>query len=195
MTSPRRTPALARPEAETRGDGQAGRGAPFASTSQIGSPPMRDWILAVCAIVGALGYLFADAQLPAHSIGDPLGPKIFPALIGLGLLGSGLLLLLEAYKKRAVAPAPTHAPAEPGGDRRRQLILVGVFAWTALYYVAFEPVGYIISTIVFLMGLLSFFHRGKQLINIAVAVGFTAFAYTLFDQFLGVSMPPGLLDF
>jgi putative tricarboxylic transport membrane protein len=156
---------------------------------------MSDWILAVCTIIGALGYLYADSQLPEHSIGDPLGPTIFPAIIGLGLLGSGLLLMLETYNKKQAAAAVAAPAAAPPEDRRRQLILVGVFLWTAIYYVAFEPVGYIISTIVFLMGLLSFFHRGKQLINIAVAVGFTAFAYTLFDQFLGVSMPPGLLDF
>jgi putative tricarboxylic transport membrane protein len=155
---------------------------------------MSDWILAVCTIIGALGYLYAASQLPEHSIGDPLGPTIFPAIIGLGLLGSGLLLMLETYNKRQAATAVA-APAESSEGRPRQLILVGVFLWTAMYYVAFEPVGYIISTIVFLMGLLSYFHRGKNLINIAVAVGFTAFAFTLFDQFLGVSMPPGLLDF
>jgi len=155
---------------------------------------MSDWILAVCTIIGALGYLYADSQLPEHSIGDPLGPTIFPAIIGLGLLGSGLLLMVETYGKRQAA-APMPMPTPGSEERPRHLVLLGVFLWTALYYVAFEPVGYIISTIVFLMGLLSFFHRGKTLINIAIAVGFTAFAYTLFDQFLSVSMPPGLLDF
>jgi hypothetical protein len=47
---------------------------------------MRDWVLAGCAVIGALIYLYADSQLPLVRIGDPLGPKIFPAIIGGGLL-------------------------------------------------------------------------------------------------------------
>ena len=54
-------------------------------------------------------------------IGDPWARKIFPAIIGGGLLISGLLLMLETYRKRqqivhrcdavvtAVAPAPRTA--------------------------------------------------------------------------------------
>ena len=77
---------------------------------------MRDWVLAGCAIIGALIYLYADSQLPLVRIGDPLGPKIFPAIIGGGLLLSGLLLMLETYRKRqqvasvSVAPSPAHLP-------------------------------------------------------------------------------------
>ncbi len=67
---------------------------------------MRDWVLAGCAVIGALIYLYADSQLPLVRIGDPLGPKIFPAIIGGGLLLSGLLLMLETYRKRQqVVPA------------------------------------------------------------------------------------------
>ena len=43
---------------------------------------MRDWVLAGCAVIGTLIYLYANSQLPLVRIGDPLGPKIFPAIIG-----------------------------------------------------------------------------------------------------------------
>jgi putative tricarboxylic transport membrane protein len=74
------------------------------------------------------------------------------------------------------------------------LILVAMVAWTALYYFCFDPVGYLISTAVFLLGLLSYFHRGHILANIAIAAGFTLAVDILFSRFLSVPMPPGLLS-
>jgi putative tricarboxylic transport membrane protein len=156
-------------------------------------------VLAGCAVIGALIYLYADSQLPLVRIGDPLGPKIFPAIIGGGLLLSGLLLMLETYRKRqqvvpaaapslrAVAPAPQ--------DRQRPGVLLGMLAWTVVYYFAFEPVGYLVSTVVFLLGLLTMFHRKKPRTNLAVALGFTAVIYAIFTQLLHVPMPQGILEF
>jgi len=160
---------------------------------------MRDWVLAGCAIIGALIYLYADSQLPLVRIGDPLGPKIFPAIIGGGLLLSGLLLMLETYRKRqqvvpAAAPSsPAVAPAPQ--DRQRPGVLLGMLAWTVVYYFAFEPVGYLVSTVVFLLGLLTMFHRKKPRTNLAVALGFTAVIYAIFTQLLHVPMPQGILEF
>jgi putative tricarboxylic transport membrane protein len=160
---------------------------------------MRDWVLAGCAVIGALIYLYADSQLPLVRIGDPLGPKIFPAIIGGGLLLSGLLLMLETYRKRqqvvsAAAPSP-QAVAPAPQDRQRPGVLLGMLAWTVIYYFAFEPVGYLVSTVVFLLGLLTMFHRKKPRTNLAVALGFTAVIYAIFTQLLHVPMPQGILEF
>jgi putative tricarboxylic transport membrane protein len=160
---------------------------------------MRDWVLAGCAVIGALIYLYADSQLPLVRIGDPLGPKIFPAIIGGGLLLSGLLLMLETYRKRhqvvsasvAPSPLPAHAPV----DRQRPGVLLGMLAWTVVYYFAFEPVGYLVATVVFLLGLLTMFHPKKPFTNLAVALGFTAVIYAIFTQLLHVPMPQGILEF
>jgi putative tricarboxylic transport membrane protein len=153
---------------------------------------MGDGLLAIAAVLGALIYLYADALLPSQAIGDPLGPKVFPALVGIGLLASGLLLALETWRKRA--PPGGAAPADPDA-RRHRVILVAMVAWTACYYAAFEPLGYLTATLVYLLGLLAYFNRGRHLANIAVAVGFTGIAYTIFTKFLGVAMPPGLIAF
>jgi putative tricarboxylic transport membrane protein len=152
---------------------------------------MRDWVLAVCAVIGGLVYLYADSKLPAVRIGDPLGPKIFPAIIGAGIVLSGLLLMLETSRRRRQA-APAAAGEHPG-EHQRPGILIGMLAWTVLYYLAFEPVGYLVSTVIFLLGLLAVFNRGRHLTNLAVALGFTAVAYTIFDRFLSVPMPEGIL--
>jgi putative tricarboxylic transport membrane protein len=158
--------------------------------------------LAIGVIVIAVVYLYMDMQLPEVRLGDPLGPKAFPALVGVGLIASALLLLLEHRHKVRAKPHSVSRPAadEPGtnaaGDapRHNPLILVGVAAWTALYYTCFERVGYLVATTVFLFGLLSYFHRKRHKTNIAVALGFTLVFDLLFSLVLGVPMPAGLLS-
>ena len=149
---------------------------------------MKDRLLAIVVMAGALVYLVADWRMPAVIVGDPLGPKVFPAIIGVGLLLSGLLLLLESR-------GATRSGAEPAdpAEHRHRIVLLGIAAWTAIYYMAFEPVGYLISTVVYMLVLLAYFNRGRHVVNVAVALCFTAVAYGVFARFLGVAMPMGLL--
>jgi putative tricarboxylic transport membrane protein len=155
-----------------------------------------DTLLAVVVIVVAALYLYLDARLPTARIGDPLGPKAFPALVGGGLILAALLLLLETWKKRrtvgsaAVAPRPA---AEKTDDRHVALLLAGMVAWTALYYFWFERLGYLIATPLFILGLLSYFNRRRHATNVAVAAGFTIVVYLLFSTLLGVPLPSGPL--
>ena len=149
---------------------------------------MGDWVLAVCTAIGAVVYLNADSKLPQLQVGDPMGPQVFPALIGIGLLGSALLLMAEAWRKQRPAAATPHDPAA----RAHQLILAGMVLWTALYYFAFEPLGYLLSTLVYMFGLLACFNRGRWLVNAACAVGFTLAAYAVFTGFLQVVLPQGV---
>jgi putative tricarboxylic transport membrane protein len=151
---------------------------------------MKDRILSVVVGVGALGYLYADWRIPRVQLGDPLGPRAFPALVGILLLISAALLMLEARRRQ---PAPV-AVAET--TRRSHVpLLLGVLLWTTCYYVAFEPTGYIIATIIYLFGLLCVFNKGKHQSNALIAAGFTAVAYGIFSQLLNVQLPRGPFSF
>jgi putative tricarboxylic transport membrane protein len=156
--------------------------------------------LAICVIIGASIYLYADYQMPVSRMGDALGPRAFPALVGCGLLLAGVLLLFEAFgKKNAVKSIPTAEP-ETGApltnkERIRQSItLVAMVAWTALYYTVFEQVGYLVSTVVFLGALLSYFHRGHYRTNALTAVGFALVVDLVFTHLLNVPLPAGILS-
>ncbi len=63
--------------------------------------------LAFCVIALAAVYLYMDMRLPEVRLSDPLGPKAFPALVGVGLIASALVLLLEGRcKARSDAVTP-----------------------------------------------------------------------------------------
>jgi putative tricarboxylic transport membrane protein len=152
-----------------------------------------DRIIFVCIIVLAAVYFYATAQIPTLEIGDPLGPKAFPRLLGIGLLITAALLFFEmrsmARKARPAAPQPH------GGGQSHLWIIGGVAIWTAGYYLAFEPAGYIISTSVYLLGLTAYFHRGKWVANILTSVLFAVGSYVLFVKVFGVMLAQGVIKF
>ena len=161
---------------------------------------MADFVLSVFVVTGALIYLRAALSLERLQVGDALGPQVFPVIVALCMLGSGFLLAWETWRKQknpdSAAPEQTRgdATARAATSHRPNLVLLAMAAWTALYYAAFEPVGYIVSTMVYLCALLFYFHRVNPLINLAYAAAFTAVAYVLFADFLQVVLPSGILQ-
>ena len=157
---------------------------------------MADWVLSVLIVSGAVIYLRAATNLERLQVGDVLGPQVFPVLIAVCMLCSGLLLAWETWRKQANAE---HSPVVSGAAaatpaRHRHLVLIAMAAWTALYYVAFEPAGYVVSTMIYLSPLLLYFHRVNPLINLGIAATFTAAAYFLFTDLLQVVLPSGILQ-
>jgi len=150
---------------------------------------LADRIILVCIVVLAAVYFYATAQIPTLEIGDPLGPKAFPRLLGAGLLITAVILFFEI---RGAARQPREkAASQQRGERRHLWTIAGVTAWTALYYAAFEPLGYMLSTALYLAGLTAYFHRGKQFANGVISVLFALGTYVLFVKIFGVSLATG----
>jgi putative tricarboxylic transport membrane protein len=151
---------------------------------------MKDRVLAAVVAVVAVAYLYSDWRIPRLELGDPLGPRAFPALVGILLLVSVVLLVLETRRGRRapVVAAPRSGPSHLP-------VLVGIVFWTIGYYAVFEVAGYIIATIVYLFGLLCVFHKGQHKSNALIATGFTGIAYGVFSQLLNVQLPLGPLSF
>jgi putative tricarboxylic transport membrane protein len=151
---------------------------------------VTDRVIFVCTILAAAIYLYATTLIPSLEIGDPLGPKAFPRLLGIFLLIAAGLLFAEIWKDRKVAP-PVPETREPS-DHRHVRVLAGVVAWTALYYVLFERAGYVVCTVVYLLALMAWFNRGKWIANVLTAVLFSALSYVMFLK-LDVRLPQGIL--
>ena len=59
---------------------------------------LRDRIIGGLTLLLAAVYLYATTNIPALEIGDPLGPKAFPILLGITLILAAILLLIETLK-------------------------------------------------------------------------------------------------
>lgn len=59
----------------------------------------------------------------------------------------------------------------------------------------FEWLGYAISTSVYLLILMAYFHRDKWTSNILTSVVYSFVSYWMFTKLLGVSLPRGILPF
>jgi putative tricarboxylic transport membrane protein len=153
---------------------------------------MADRVIFVCTLILAGAYFYATEKLPSLENGDPLGPKAFPRLLGVGLLITAMVLLFEILRARKVK-TPKAAPDPASGSAAR--VVGGVALWTLLYFFMYERLGYILATVTYLVVLMSYFNRGKPVANVTTAVLFPIISYVMFTKLLGVNLPPGILPF
>lgn len=161
-----------------------------------------DRIIASVSIVFAIAYFYQTGQITMLDFGDPIGPRLFPYFAGALFLIGALLLLVETRSSAAREPeaevVEELAKAHPdSGEMPRRAIwmMAAVIGWTLLYIAIFEHVGYLISTVLLLIGLTFYFHPRRWLTNIAVSVLVPATAYFVFHNLLHISLPTGLLSF
>jgi len=157
----------------------------------------RDYVIVLCTIALAVGYLYETLQIPSLDTVDPLGPRAYPYLIFAGLIVSAIWLSLETLQKKKAAsrsnvPAQ-ETDAEPEGRHGR--MLAAVVVWLGLYYAAIVPLGFVVSSFVFLVGLTACFNPGKWVANVLTSFIFVVGFYFLFTSVLGVPLTKGVLDF
>jgi putative tricarboxylic transport membrane protein len=156
---------------------------------------MADRVIFVCTLVLAAVYLYATEQLPSLEIGDPLGPKAFPRLLGAGLILAAILMLVEMVRARKAAATPS-APSAPGAPAEgAPLVVAGAAIWTLAFFLVFELLGYVIATMLYLLPLMMYFNKGKRVTNVVTAVLFSLLSYLLFTKLLGVNLARGILPF
>ena len=153
---------------------------------------LMDRIILICTILITIIYLWATTQIPTLAIGDPLGPKAFPNLLGIAMLIAAGIFGLEMWKDRAknASKEPEPIPFE----KPVMVVLAGVTVLTALYYFIFNELGFIVATSLYLLPMMVYFNRGKWIANILSAVGFSILIYVLFVK-LDVNLPQGILTF
>lgn len=153
-----------------------------------------DRVIFVCIIIFTGVYVWGTTQIPTLQIGDPLGPKAFPYLLSIGLVIAAAMLLVDILRARKNGQVEEAKKKEPE-DWRHLLVIAAVTIWTGLFYAMFEPLGYILSSAIFLIGLMVFFNRGKWIANILTAALFPVGSFYLFVHVLGVTLPSGILSF
>jgi putative tricarboxylic transport membrane protein len=146
-------------------------------------------IFALILVLAGL-YFWATQQIPSLEIGDPLGPKAFPRLLGIALLVTAALLATEMWKARKEPRQPAAA-----GLKTEAIVVGGIAMWTWLYFFIFEPAGFMIATTLYLLGLTNYFNRGQWITNVVTSIVFPICTYFLFTKALGVNLARGVLPF
>jgi putative tricarboxylic transport membrane protein len=154
---------------------------------------MADRVIFVFTLVLAGVYFWATEKLPSLEIGDPLGPKAFPRLLGIGLLVTAAVLLFEMIRGRKVVASDV--PKGEIGDRSTYMVVAAVSVWTLVFFLLFEPLGYVIAASIYLVVLTCYFNKGKWTANILTSVLFSLGSYLLFVKALGVNLARGILPF
>ena len=155
-----------------------------------------DRIIAAIAILFAGAYFYETQQIELLAFGDPIGPRLFPYVVGALFTIGALVLIFESTRRSSSAqPAPAVATrAENQVTRRVYRMIAAIGLWMLLYILAFERAGYVLSSIVFLIGLTFYFHPRKWVVNAAISILLPIAIYVVFHNFLHVSLPAGLLS-
>lgn len=146
-------------------------------------------LLFLCA--GIYGFIFS-VQLPMGRWNEP-GPGVFP--IALSLL---LLIFGAAWFIRGKQSAGEKDEGEKAGAYaviKKLATLLKIVGVTALFVLAFNRVGYLIASSLYLFILLLWVSRYRVFVSAGLAVAIGVGSWFFFAKILVVSLPQGFLPF
>ncbi len=153
---------------------------------------MVNVILAVVALGIAALYWFGIAAIPTMMFGDVLGPTAYPYLLMILLTGVAGLLLIEGLRQKDWAPARANFRSFLREDGLTFVLAAGTIL---AFFLLFRPLGYLLSTLVFLLVSMLVLYRGPRWIPVVVTLGFSAVSYLIFVHAFGTQLPRGVLPF
>jgi len=147
----------------------------------------RNWlqpetIIALFLIFMSFYLYLLTLDFPQGKLGHTAGPAAMPRLWLWGLVFFSLWLIFDRLGK-----VKTKEKKSP--NAHRAFLLAGC---TALYLLAINPLGYYLSTFLFLTAGAYLLSYRKHLIILGSSMGFTVLSYFIFYKILGVPLPPGL---
>jgi putative tricarboxylic transport membrane protein len=149
------------------------------------------------AVIGAVLVLFALAMMwhtltfPAMP-GQDYGPALFPVLIGIGFLITGLILIVSGLQRRKTEP--WFAGGEWLRSPRHVLGFLAVIGGLVAYILVSDWLGFIPTALLLLFGWLVLFRNGKPVSSLVIALAVTLVVNYAFSQLLLVPLPLGLLQ-
>lgn len=146
-------------------------------------------ILGLFGLVVSVIYLFSAVNLPSASLSDPIGPKGFPILLSvLGIIVSVIILFQHKFVKDI-----KEINLKVNKEQMKMIIYTVVLC--VLYALVFDTVGFLVSTILFLFGVLFKINENKLKQNIIISVSFGLGLYIVFAKMLSLSLPRGFFYF
>ena len=144
----------------------------------------RIFNLFLVALGGAL--YWHSATMTTELSGGNIGPDVLPKLLALALVVTASLNLVTVMRKQG-AGGDKGANEYDGGAHRKFLVLVGLLV---AYALLLEPLGYVISTFLFLFAAIQAMERGHFVKSAIIAGGFAGGVYLLYVKVALGSLPP-----
>jgi putative tricarboxylic transport membrane protein len=149
-------------------------------------------VVAVLVLVGAF-LLYNAITLPGgYAKVDPVGPKLFPMIIGVGLLVTAVILAI-AIPRGSVGEADAGEDIDPDspGDWRTVGLLVGLFVATILLV---NFLGWAIMGALLFAGAATILGSRHYIRNIVIGAALSVASFYAFYSGLGIPLPAGILD-
>jgi putative tricarboxylic transport membrane protein len=149
----------------------------------------------VCAVLVAVGaFLIYDALTLEAGFAkvDPVGPKMFPMVIGIVLIALAILLAI-AIPRGSVGEADAGEDVDPDSpsDWRTVGLLVGVFVATILLV---KPLGWAITGALLFGAAATILGSKHYVRNIVIGAVLSVGSFYAFYSGLGIPLPAGILD-
>lgn len=149
----------------------------------------------VCAVLVVVGaFLVYDAlTLPGgYAKVDPVGPKLFPVAIGVGLIVlSAILAVAIPRGSKGEADAGEDIDPDMPSDWRTVGLLVGIFVAMILLV---NPLGWAISGALMFAGCATVLGSRHYVRNVLIGAVLSVGSFYAFYSGLGIPLPAGILD-
>ena len=154
----------------------------------------KDMSLGLIALLFAAFYIWEASAIPTSMLGDSVGAGGVPRILGWIMAAAGALLILHGlWLRRAGQHVP--APVSAAFEEPRRLVMMagGAVLITIAYLSVLQALGYIPATALFLAALF-LYQRVTLTPRVAlVSLGGAVVLWLLFDAFLGIHLPDGIL--
>jgi putative tricarboxylic transport membrane protein len=149
----------------------------------------------VCAVLVVVGaFLIYDAVTLDAGFAkvDPVGPRMFPLVIGVVLVALAIVLAI-AIPRGSIGEADAGEDVDPNapGDWRTVGLLVGLFVAVILLV---NPLGWVIMGTLLFAGAATILGSHHYIRNFVIGLVLALVSFYAFYSGLGIPLPAGVLD-
>ena len=141
----------------------------------------RQLLFLFAMLAVSVGYLVSALSLGAPVGESGLTPSFFPIMVGGAAIIFSSILILQKLRTKS---------DEDQDETPSSYTHIGVVVAVFVYILAFRPVGYFISSTVFVFALILLFSSFEKLLQKAlISVAIVVIGYVMFQQLFGVRLP------
>jgi putative tricarboxylic transport membrane protein len=165
-------------------------------------------LIAIILFFFSIGYVYIAFQIPAFTLRTPMDSDVFPKVLGIVMLFLAILLFFERDKEVEVddeeiknvkgeieTGVHVNVEEETVTKKIQKKQVFFTILGIALYIFMFEIMGFILSSVLFVICTTYYFGYRKHLINVVVAVTVIMILYLGLTKGMNIHLPKGWVPF